>query len=139
LTGIPEVVNHKLSAHYFQQFLLWDWGHFFNETQKARAAMSGNEGQGDDYEKNVVTEFYTVEIHRHVPSGVAAYEIWKNEKGQTHRPPQDGPAVVGRLVRNGQLIEQTYVINGEHVDPNVAGVTRPDEPQRKEAKRLEPR
>jgi len=107
--------------------------------QRVGAAMSGDEGQGDDYEKNVVRESYTVEIHRHVPSGIATYELWKNEKGETHRPPQDGPAVIGRLAQNGRLIEQTYVINGEWVDPDVAGVTRPHDPQRKDARRLEPR
>jgi hypothetical protein len=101
--------------------------------------MSRNKSQGDDYEKNVVTEIYTVEIERHGPSGIAIFEQWKNEKGETHRPPQDGPAVIRRLARNGRLIEQTYVINGQWVDPDVAGVTRPDDPQRKDAKRPEPR
>jgi hypothetical protein len=82
--------------------------------------MSGD--NDDDYK----TEIYTVEIFRHVPSGIAAREEWKNEKGQFHRPPQDGPAVIGRLISNGRLVEQTYIVNGEHMDPEIAGVTHPD-------------
>lgn len=100
----------------FTEFLL---PHLHITTDSGKFEMS------DQDDKDYKTEIYTVEIFRHVPSGIAVHEEWKNERGIDHRPPQDGPAVIRRLASNGRLIEQTYVVDGKHVEPEIAGVTRP--------------
>jgi len=100
--------------------------------------MSSDDTDDSDGDlSNYKTEIYTVEIVRHIPSGIAISEEWRNEKGKNHRPPQDGPAVISRSKRNGQFFEQTYVVDGKWVEPEMAGITRPP-PQEGKPKELAP-
>jgi len=63
-------------------------------------------------------EIYTVEIRRHVESGVAYLEVWKNQQGEVHRPLCDGPAYIVRNIETGSIdpVESSYSLHNKPMD-----------------------
>lgn len=56
-------------------------------------------------------EFYTVIIERDMDSLIAVRELWKNRKGEIHRPVQDGHAVIARDEVTGAVTKFSDVID----------------------------
>jgi len=85
------------------------------------------------------SEIYTVEVLRHVETGIAESEVWKNDKGEIHRPLRDGPAMVCRLKPSGMVADySSYWLNNHIVDPSTGVVIPPTHPPRRGKKQRPP-